>query len=110
MHSESHSEPKNTRSEPDFFRRYGGSAAENYQRYFVPAIGAPLAGDLCVTADPRRGERVLDVACGTGILARLAKERAGTGRVVGLDMNPAMLAVARSVTPEKQAIEWVEAN
>jgi SAM-dependent methyltransferase len=50
------------------------------------------------------GKRVLDVACGTGVVARLASERVGsTGSVVGVDINPAMLAVARRIRPD---LEW----
>ena len=49
-------------------------------------------------------ERLLDLACGTGIVARLAHEVvADRGRLVGVDASPAMLAVARSVAP---TIEW----
>jgi ubiquinone/menaquinone biosynthesis C-methylase UbiE len=94
-----------------FGRAYGGSAPENYERYFVPAIGAPLAADLIDTVALRPSERVLDVACGTGVVARLAAERVGaTGTVVGLDLNPGMLAVARAVTPPALSIEWHEAS
>ena len=49
------------------------------------------------------GHRVLDVACGTGVLARAASDRAGPGAVVGLDVNAGMLAVATRKAPE---IEW----
>ncbi len=85
-------------------------AAENYERYFVPAIGAPVAEGLVRTADLRPGERVLDVACGTGVVARLALERVGVdGSVTGLDPNPGMLAVAREATPSGGEIEWTEA-
>jgi ubiquinone/menaquinone biosynthesis C-methylase UbiE len=73
-----------------------GPAAELYQRYLVPLITALWAADLVERSAPRPGERVLDVACGTGVVARLAAERMGTGRVVGLDLNPGMLAVART--------------
>ncbi len=55
-----------------------GSTAEEYQRYFVPAIGAPVAQDLMGAAKLQSGERVLDVACGTGVVARLAAERVGS--------------------------------
>src|SRR5687767_11990931 len=90
-----------------FFEAYGGSAPENYERYFVPAIGRPLAEDLTETADLRPGERVLDVACGTGVVARLAAERVGAGgTVAGLDLNPGMLAVARAITPPQLTIVW----
>lgn len=90
---------------------YGGSPPENYERYFVPAIGEPVARDLIDRAALRAGERVLDVACGTGIVARLAAEQVGeTGTVAGLDVNPGMLAVARSVTPPETSIDWHEAS
>jgi hypothetical protein len=74
----------------------GGTAAELYQRYLVPAIASLWATDLIDRSAPRPGERVLDVACGTGVVTRLAAERMGAGRIVGLDINSGMLAVARS--------------
>lgn len=93
------------------FEDYGGSAPENYERYFVPAIGAPLAADLVEVAALEPGERVLDVACGTGVVARLAAEKVGaTGAVTGLDANPGMLAVARSVVASGPAISWCESD
>lgn len=90
---------------------YSGTGPENYERYFVPAIGGPVADDLLRTASLRRGERVLDVACGTGIVTRHAAEQVGDeGSVAGLDINPGMLAVARSVVPEGTDIAWHEAS
>jgi len=89
-----------------------GSAPELFERYLVPAVTAPWAADLVAVADPPLGARVLDVACGTGIAARLAAERVGpAGHVVGLDLNPGMLAVARGLPPLPGApITWQEAN
>lgn len=88
----------------------GSSAPENYERYFVPSIGAPVAEDLMLQAALRPGERVLDVACGTGTVTRMAARKVtDTGSVAGLDVNPGMLAVARSNTPSDTAIEWYEA-
>jgi ubiquinone/menaquinone biosynthesis C-methylase UbiE len=94
-----------------FYKTFGGSAPENYEKYFVPSIGRPLASDLMDTASLQPGERVLDVACGTGIIARLAAERVGsTGSVAGLDLNPGMLEVARSVAPAGYSIEWHQSS
>jgi ubiquinone/menaquinone biosynthesis C-methylase UbiE len=92
------------------FKSYGGNAPENYERYFVPSIGAPLANDLIDAASLRPGEAVLDVACGTGIVARIAAQRVGpTGSVAGLDMNAGMLEVARSASASA-GISWHEAG
>ncbi len=89
----------------------GGNPPANYERFFVPAIGAPLATDLIRLAALRPGERVLDVACGTGVVARLASQQVGgAGTVTGLDVNPGMLAVARSATPPGMSIDWHEAS
>lgn len=93
------------------FAEVSGNPPLNYERFFVPAIGRPLATDLIRRAALRQGERVLDVACGTGIVARLASQQVGvTGTVTGLDINPGMLAVARSATESGMAIEWHEAS
>lgn len=91
---------------------YGGSAAEIYERHIVPAIFGPWAEDLLVLAAPQAGERVLDVACGTGVVARLAAQRVSpSGTVVGLDLNPGMLTVARTLRlPPGAQIEWREGN
>ena len=98
-------------AEQHFGKAYGGNPPANYERFFVPAIGAPLAADLIRLAALRPGERVLDVACGTGVVARLASQQVGAaGTVAGLDVNPGMLAVARSATPPGMPIEWHEAS
>ena len=75
--------------------------AQAYQSYFGPAIFEPLATRVLAAAAPAAGERVLDVACGTGILTRRAAAHAGPGgRVVGVDINPAMIETARAIQPE----------
>jgi ubiquinone/menaquinone biosynthesis C-methylase UbiE len=90
---------------------YRGGAPENYEKFFVPAIGEPLAADLVAAAALRPGERILDVACGTGVVTRLAAARVGeAGAVAGLDVNPGMLAVARSATPGDATIDWYETS
>ena len=60
------------------------SASEVYERELVPAVFGVWAPILVELAQPRSGERVVDVACGTGIVARIAAKRVGpTGAVVG---------------------------
>lgn len=76
-------------------------AAEFYESAFVPAFFAQWAPLLCDAAGVAPGQRVLDVACGTGIVARTAATRvAPGGSVVGVDLNEAMLTVARRVVPD----------
>ena len=86
--------------------------AETYEDYFVPAMFLPWARILMSRAAPCAGERVLDIACGTGIVARQVSPLVGAhGQVVALDLNPAMLAVARAVpAPAGATIQWREAN
>jgi ubiquinone/menaquinone biosynthesis C-methylase UbiE len=93
------------------FETSRGNAAESYERYFVPVIGGPLAADLVELAAIRPGERVLDVACGTGVVTRLVAARTGAeGTVAGVDLNPGMLSVARAAPPADTAIDWYEAR
>jgi SAM-dependent methyltransferase len=89
-----------------------GSVPENYERYLVPSIFGPWALDLVEVAGARPGERVLDVACGTGIVARTAARRVGSGgTVVGLDVSAPMLDAARALAAgEGLSIEWREGS
>jgi ubiquinone/menaquinone biosynthesis C-methylase UbiE len=92
-----------------------GSAAEIYEKELVPAIFGPWAPLVIDLTHPQKGDRVVDVACGTGIVARTAANLVGpTGAVVGVDLNPGMLKVARtmwSTGPHSGVpIEWHEAS
>src|SRR5882724_1112383 len=88
-----------------------GSAPELYERYLVPAITSVWAADLVERASPSATDRVLDVACGTGAVTRLVAQRVMTGRVVGLDLNSGILAIARSLqTHGASRIEWYDGS
>jgi ubiquinone/menaquinone biosynthesis C-methylase UbiE len=90
------------------YQQFTGTAAENYQRDFVPAIATPVSGELLRAADLQPGERVVDIACGTGLITRLASERVGAdGVVTGVDIAPDMIAVAKKVAaPHGAPIQW----
>jgi ubiquinone/menaquinone biosynthesis C-methylase UbiE len=80
------------------------SPAEVYEEYFVPALFQQWGRRVAAEAGMGPGDRVLDVACGTGVLACAAAEIVGPdGEVVGLDSNEDMLAVARRKSAQ---IEW----
>jgi ubiquinone/menaquinone biosynthesis C-methylase UbiE len=92
--------------------QHSGSEPEFFERYAVPALFGPMAARLLEGATLRAGQRVLDVACGTGIVARLAAPRvAPSGKVVGIDLNEAMLAVARVHAPATGIpIDWKQGD
>lgn len=79
-----------------------------YDSWFVPALFAPMAQQLLAETAIPSGARVLDVACGSGIVARLVATRLGpSGRVTGIDVNPGMIAAARRASDEAAvAIDW----
>lgn len=82
--------------------------AEIYERQLVGPLFRPFAEDLIASLNPGADDRLLDVACGTGIVARVARERMGpAARVVGVDAAPPMLAVARGID---STIDWREGN
>lgn len=80
------------------------SAADIYEEFFVPALFQDWAVRVSDAAVLKAGDRVLDVACGTGVLAREAATRVRPrGTVAGLDRNEAMLTVARRISGD---LDW----
>lgn len=81
---------------------------ELYERWLVGPLFRPWAELTLDEVSLSPGDRVLDLACGTGIVARIARERLGAaGYIVGIDVSSDMLAVARTVVPD---IDWREGN
>ncbi|GHA87417.1 class I SAM-dependent methyltransferase [Modicisalibacter luteus] len=84
------------------------TVAKAYDTLLVPVLCEKWAYRLADVASIQKGQRILDVACGTGILARVIAERVGSeGLVWGMDANPSMLAVANRIAPD---IEWHEGS
>src|SRR5690625_4143130 len=86
--------------------------AEVYERYLSRPIADPWTGVLLELANPQSGERVLDLACGTGSVARQAAPKVGaSGQILAVDINPAMPEVGRAQPkPDGAVITWQEGD
>lgn len=88
-----------------------GTVPPNYDRYLGPLLFHAYADDMAGRLPVSRGMRVLEVACGTGILTeRLLVRLAGQGTLVATDLNQAMIAHARTRIADDPAIEWRQAD
>ena len=96
--------------EKDVTKTAGFQAADMYEQFMVPYVFRYWTPRLLERAMPQPGESVLDVACGTGVVARSIVPLVGDqGKVVGLDINPMMLAVAcRQYSDNCDKIDWRE--
>jgi ubiquinone/menaquinone biosynthesis C-methylase UbiE len=94
------------------YRHFTGNSAENYDRDFLPAIAIPVSENLLRAAGLQPGDRVLDVGCGTGLIARCAAKAVGkSGSVAGIDPSQEMLALAASLpVPAGAPIDWHEGD
>jgi ubiquinone/menaquinone biosynthesis C-methylase UbiE len=92
------------------WRTLSGGGADAFERIMVPAVFDAWANDLLARAAPKPGEHLLDVACGTGVVARTAVPLVQPGgSVTGLDLNSAMLEQARRHAGDLP-IEWVASS
>ena len=88
-----------------------GTGPDAYERYMVPIHCLTRAEDLMDRVHLKPRERVLDVACGTGVVSRFAASRVGfLGHITGVELNPAMLEVARQISACYDQIEFVEGS
>ena len=85
-----------------------GSAPQIYEEQNVPGLFRPLAEITLRQVDVHEGDRVIDVACGTGIVGRLLAEKVGkSGTLIGIDLNAGMIEVAKHYSPPAGAnVEW----
>jgi len=95
----------------DLDAAFVGSVPENYDRYLANVFFNPFAEDLVARLPVSDGTRVLEVACGTGLLSRrLAERLAGRGTLVATDLNEAMIAYGRMQMPAGAPVEWQQAD
>jgi ubiquinone/menaquinone biosynthesis C-methylase UbiE len=90
---------------------FTGRIPENYERYLGPLLFEPFAEDLVARLPMHDGIRILEVACGTGIVTRrLVEKLAGRGSIVATDLNEAMFAHARTRLPGRGDATWRHAD
>lgn len=90
---------------------FGGSIPENYDRYLGPSFFEPFADDLVARLDPKRHQKVLEVACGTGIVTRRLRDcLPAEAELIATDLNPAMFALAQHKFDPKENVIWREAD
>jgi ubiquinone/menaquinone biosynthesis C-methylase UbiE len=89
-----------------------GNAPQLYERETVHTLGRPLAELMFAHVALHAGDRVLDAACGTGIVTRVAAQRFGhLAHIVGVDLNPGMLDVGRAHTPTTGVpVAWLQGD
>jgi ubiquinone/menaquinone biosynthesis C-methylase UbiE len=90
---------------------FAGSIPENYDRYMVPLIFEPYAGDLAQRAASLSPNAVLEIAAGTGVVTRaLAPKLSPGASYVVTDLNQPMLDYAASRQPPDSRIKWRQAD
>jgi ubiquinone/menaquinone biosynthesis C-methylase UbiE len=91
--------------------QFAGSIPATYDRYLGPVFFEPYAEDLVERLSGNAPSSVLELACGTGIVTRLLRERLSSGAsLVATDLNQAMIDIARSKFAGNEAIEWRQAD
>lgn len=92
-------------------RTFGGSIPEYYERYLVPFYFTPFARDLAARLQLPSNGRILELACGTGVVTQgLVEHLSGDGRIVATDLNQAMIDIARKKSPRAGNIDWQVAD
>ena len=87
-----------------------GNGPQIYEEVMVPLWFGRWAEALIDLVSLQKSESVLDVACGTGVTTRMAKEKVGpNGRVDGLDINAPMLATAKELA-DGLDVNWIESD
>lgn len=90
---------------------FEGSVPENYDRYLGPALFRPFAQDITARLKAAQPKKILELACGTGILTRQLRDNLDpAARIIATDLNPGMLAFAQAKFRTDENVKWLEAD
>src|SRR5437667_2149458 len=90
---------------------FQGAVPENYDRYFGPVIFEPWVEDLVARLAGRKYERVIEIACGTGIVTRILRDALpATTEIIATDLNPDMFEFAKRKFRNGENVIWQQAD
>jgi ubiquinone/menaquinone biosynthesis C-methylase UbiE len=90
---------------------FQGAIPENYDRYLGPVIFEPWAEDLVLRLANKNHERILEIACGTGIVTRRLRDALpATIEIVATDLNSDMFEFAKTKFKDREKIAWKQAD
>lgn len=89
--------------------KFAGSIAENYEKYLTPVFFITPAKDI-ISRVPEDTGFILELACGTGMVTRMLREKFPSAKITATDINPDMLKIAKEKLEGKSGIEWAEVN
>jgi len=90
---------------------FAGAIPENYDRYLGPVIFEPYAEDLVSRLKGKELDRVLEIACGTGIVTRRLRDALpGSTEAIATDLNPDMFEFAKRKFKDGENVRWQQAD
>src|SRR5438132_1761728 len=89
---------------------FTNSIAENYEKYMGPIFFEPYAKDTVNRLSSGKVNSILEIACGTGQVTRLLRERFPDAKIIATDLNPGMLELAKKIVKPEDKIEWLAAD
>jgi len=90
---------------------FAGAIPQNYDRYLGPVIFEPFAEDLVSRLKGRKLGRLLEIACGTGIVTRRLRDALpASTEIVATDLNPDMFEFAKTKFKNGEHVHWQQAD
>src|SRR4051794_14861952 len=91
--------------------QFAGSIPAAYDRYLGPMFFQPYAEDIAARLNVGPNSSVLELACGTGIVTRVLRDRLpATARLIATDLNEGMMQIAAEKFTQSNVVEWKQAD